>query len=127
VVQSQSHPGNLEKVLNSASKKIVTKRAVQTQQAAKGGAPDSLKGDVRVAIDGTSRRNLKARVYVDDKQGIVAEEGNKPYIIRPRKGKFLKFPGTRGFSGTVVFAREVRHPGTTGTHFLRNALRRTIR
>ena len=39
---------------------------------------------------------------------VPVEMGSKPHVIRPRSGKFLRFPG----SGGMVYARSVRHPGS---------------
>lgn len=121
------YSANLEKLLTSVARKIITRRAVETGSAAKGGAPDALKGDVRYAVKGASYKDLKATVYVDDKHGLEAEEGIRPYIIRPRNGKFLVFPGTNNFKGKIIFTKIVHHPGHEGRHFLRNALNRTIK
>ena len=51
-------------------------------------------------------------------------EGTSPHIIRPHPPRqFLRFPG-RG--GTMVFARQVRHPGYKGNPFLRDAMREEV-
>jgi hypothetical protein len=47
----------------------------------------------------------------------AVHNGSKARIIRPRKGKFLRFE----VGGRVVFARSVRHPGTKGRPWLRSA------
>lgn len=39
---------------------------------------------------------------------VPVEMGSKPHVIRPRSGKFLRFPGGSG----MVYARQVNHPGT---------------
>lgn len=44
--------------------------------------------------------------------------GTEPRIIRARRAKALRFVT----GGKVVFARSVRHPGTSGTFFLTRAL-----
>jgi hypothetical protein len=45
-------------------------------------------------------------------------DGTSPHIIRPRRRKALRFIA----GGRVVFATQVRHPGTQGSHFLTRAL-----
>ena len=50
--------------------------------------------------------------------GADVEFGTGPHIIRPRKGKFLRFV----VNGKVVFARIVRHPGTAANPYLRPAV-----
>lgn len=46
------------------------------------------------------------------------EDGTSPHPIRARKGKMLRFT-TSG--GTVVFRKEVRHPGTKSMPFMGDA------
>lgn len=59
---------------------------------------------------------------------VYLEHGTRPHIIRPRRGKALRFAvgsANRRLTGTprngapVVFARFVRHPGTKAQPFLR--------
>lgn len=45
-------------------------------------------------------------------------DGTAPHIIRARRRKYLRFM----IDGQVVFRKQVRHPGTTGTLFLEMAL-----
>lgn len=45
-------------------------------------------------------------------------DGTGPHIIRASRRKMLRFIS----GGRVVFAREVHHPGTRGSHFLVRAL-----
>lgn len=45
-------------------------------------------------------------------------DGTEPHLIRPRRRRALRFVS----GGRVVYARVVRHPGTTGTRFLTRAL-----
>lgn len=50
--------------------------------------------------------------------------GKKPrkYIITPRNGKFLQFPGTNEFSGQTIRVKEVKHPGVRGTGYTKRAI-----
>jgi hypothetical protein len=45
-------------------------------------------------------------------------DGTAPHIIRARRRKYLRFM----VNGQVVFRKQVKHPGTTGTLFLEMAL-----
>lgn len=47
------------------------------------------------------------------------EEGARAHVIRPRKGKFLRFIGK---NGALVFRRVVNHPGNRPYWFLRTAV-----
>jgi hypothetical protein len=48
----------------------------------------------------------------------AVHEGAKAHTIKPRNGKFMVFE----VNGRKVFAREVKHPGSKGSPFLRRAL-----
>lgn len=66
--------------------------------------------------------------------GAYLERGTRPHVIRPRNGKFLRFPGKgvattlggRVRTGTArklgnaayIFAKVVHHPGTRAQPFL---------
>jgi len=52
------------------------------------------------------------------KYTMLEHDGTAPHIIRARRKKSLRFT----VGGKVVFRRQVRHPGTTGTHFLTKSL-----
>lgn len=62
--------------------------------------------------------DLSITVAAGAPYGIFVEKDTKPHIIRPKQRKALRFPTGEGFA----FASEVQHPGTTGTHFLENAM-----
>lgn len=49
---------------------------------------------------------------------MFEHDGTQPHIIRARKRKMLRFV----WHGQVVFYKQVRHPGTTGTYFLTRSL-----
>ncbi|MFA5711470.1 hypothetical protein [Mycolicibacterium sp.] len=50
----------------------------------------------------------------------AVHEGSRPYVIRPRKAKALRFQ----VGGRTVFAARVNHPGVRARPFLRNAAER---
>lgn len=54
------------------------------------------------------------------KYTMLEHDGTPPHIIRARRKKSLRFT----VGGKVVFRRSVRHPGTTGSHFLTKSLPR---
>jgi hypothetical protein len=49
---------------------------------------------------------------------MVEHDGSQAHIIRARHKKSLRFV----WHGQVVFFKQVRHPGTTGTYFLTRSL-----
>lgn len=57
---------------------------------------------------------------------VYLEFDTRPHIIRPRRGKVLAWPANgrrlsgraRTNSGRMIFARQVRHPGTKAQPFL---------
>lgn len=129
MVDFVSHPKALEAVLTSASRRVVTQRASDVLAAARSTAdPDSRakRGALRYTVDGRSHRDLVARVGSSDPTILFEEEGTRPHIIRPRNTRALRFPGTKGFSGKIIHAAVVHHPGTKGSNFLKKALRSVI-
>jgi hypothetical protein len=58
------------------------------------------------------------RVGTDLAYAMFEHDGTVPHLIRPVRRQALRFPA----GGGVVFARQVRHPGTAGSHFLTRAL-----
>lgn len=52
------------------------------------------------------------------KYAMYEHDGTPPHIIRARRKKALRFV----MNGQVVFRKQVKHPGTTGTLFLTMAL-----
>jgi hypothetical protein len=122
-----SNAGNLQKVLDSASARIVSEKTRQTLQAAKAGVNSQTAATLRSSVTGASHQDIEGRVGSNDPAVLFEEEGTRPHIIRPRNGRVLKFPGTGSFSGKTIFTAIVHHPGTRGKHALRNALRSVIR
>lgn len=50
---------------------------------------------------------------------MIEHDGSRPHIIRARRRKALRIPVG---GGRVIFRRQVRHPGTVGTHFMTRSL-----
>lgn len=119
---------NLQKVLDSAARKITGPRAAQVLAVAKSTAPDlgDAQSTLRYTVAGNMHQTMEARVGSNAQEVLYAEEGTPPHIIRPRGNYPLKFPGTNGFAGKTVRTSVVYHPGTKGTHFLRSAGRNVI-
>jgi len=66
-------------------------------------------------------RTASGRVLrVQNRKAYAAaiDQGAKPHVIVPRRGKFLRFIGS---NGRTVFARRVKHPGNKPYRFLSNA------
>ena len=49
---------------------------------------------------------------------IPVEKGSDPHVITPRDAEALRFE----VNGQVVYAAKVKHPGTSGVHFLGRAV-----
>ena len=62
---------------------------------------------IRVTQSRTSPTSWKVTAEVPVIQAATTDRGARPHIIRPRKGKALRFV----VDGRVVFARVVHHPG----------------
>lgn len=57
---------------------------------------------------------------VDTDYALYVSEGTRPHVIKPRTARVLRFPTATG----VVFAAQVRHPGTAPNPWWRDQLRR---
>jgi hypothetical protein len=66
-------------------------------------------GAARASIQATQVGPLAWRIASPLSYITPLEEGSRPHVIRPRRGRFLAFV----IGGRRVFARSVRHPGTT--------------
>ena len=76
---------------------------------------------IDVKPPGRTRRGPYVEVWAGRpgmKYTMAEHDGTPPHIIRARRRKALRFV----VGGRVVFRRQVRHPGTTGTLFLTMAL-----
>jgi hypothetical protein len=84
------------------------------------------KPDFRIAKDGDDR----VTVGTDDEIYGYVDQGTRPHVIRPRRGRFLRFqagarakttPGSLssggGGGGVTTFRRGVNHPGTKARGF----------
>jgi hypothetical protein len=61
----------------------------------------------------------EAKVATNDPIAPYVEDDTRPHIIRAKPGKSLRFRAWP--TGEVVYARFVRHPGTTGRHMVLSA------
>jgi hypothetical protein len=73
-------------------------------------------GQMRV---GSFGNQVRGEVEYDADYAMIVHDGTRPHIIRPRRGQYLRFE----VGGRVVYARQVRHPGTKARPFLAQALR----
>ncbi|UOQ43355.1 HK97 gp10 family phage protein [Halobacillus salinarum] len=48
----------------------------------------------------------------------VQNDGSDPYMIYPRQAEVLRFV----VGGQVIYAKEVMHPGITGTHYIEGSI-----
>lgn len=78
---------------------------------------------------------LEGFIRFDAPHALYVEEGTKPHVIRAHNREFLHWIGParlgRASNGRFVnvpggdrFARQVNHPGTEATHFLRDSIDR---
>lgn len=82
-----------------------------------------LRGTIRVSEGGHGRGDAASVAVIAGRPGLRYtgwhHDGTRSHEIRPNSAKALRF--TSG--GKVVFAKRVRHPGTTGSKFLLRATR----
>lgn len=79
-------------------------------------------GNLKSSIGVSTQGELTATVYVTAEYGRYVEEGTAPHEIKPKKGKFLKFPGRNG----AVFTTRVSHPGTKAQPYMQPAVDRRL-
>jgi hypothetical protein len=97
---------------------VVKETAFEVQNLAQRYAPvDEGELEGSISAEGTAHP-LTWEINVYAGHGAHVEYGTGPHIIRPRKGKYLRFV----VNGKVVFAKIVRHPGTAAQPYLRPAV-----
>lgn len=92
----------------------------KSKQVASSNAPRKT-GNLRDSIKTQRISNMHHMLFVDNRKapyGIFQEIGTKPYIIRPRRAKVLRFV----VDGKPVFSMKVKHPGIKGVFFVKRAV-----
>lgn len=133
-------PAKLAEVLRGPSGPVV-RRLMEDGQVVKAEARRIVRvynpppgGPKRERRPGTLRDSIVTRVVPDadgvavlvgseDKIARIEEEGSTPHLIGPKNATRLVF--WSGKAGKVIYmkpGKKVRHPGTTGSHFLTKAL-----
>ena len=70
----------------------------------------------------TGASGLILHVGSNDPIALIHHEGTRPHIIMPNRSRALRFRQ----GGTMVFARQVRHPGTRANPYLSKHLARVV-
>lgn len=107
--------------INRFASRDVARVAREVEARAKALSPVDT-GRLRASIQARPRvtfRGPTVRVVADVNYAPFVENDTRPHIIRPKKGKYLRFK----VGGHVVYAKIVHHPGTKGKHFLERAVR----
>lgn len=127
-IKAKVFPGQASKV--EAAIKAASQRAAAELVADHEKTVSTWSRKPRFTVKVSSR---EIEVRTDDPIWGYVDRGTKPHVIRPRRGKLLRFAtgysaktrpgsiisGAGGASGPVVFAREVNHPGTKARGFSR--------
>ena len=91
-------------------------------------APFGRTGQLKAGIHASQSRDERGRyafgyvVYSLAPHTIYVHEGTAPHEILPVNGEFMKFAGTNGYAGQIVYTRHVNHPGNRSNPFLTKAL-----
>lgn len=93
------------------------KQVVRLAKAQVGVDTGQLKASIGYTIRGGSP--VYAKITASNKVAMMHHEGTKPHIIKPRKGKALRFQSR----GKMVVTKKVYHPGTKANHFLTDPLK----
>jgi len=73
----------------------------------------------RAPIEGSfDGQDLQCTVAAGAPYGVFVELGTRPHKIKPKYRRALRWPAEGGFA----FAKEVDHPGTQPTFFIRRAV-----
>jgi hypothetical protein len=107
-----------EKSMSEAKHGVQPPRPANRRSKA-GEAPARQSGRLIGSVKVHKLREALYKVGSTEKYGLWLEFGTGPYIIRPKKGKFLRF---RGSDGNWVTTTEVHHPGIKARPWLRPAL-----
>ena len=98
-----------------AERAVATTRALtvtaQETRSALGSVVASWDHAVRFAVSGSGPDERV--IATDDAIFAYQNDGTKPHTILPRQRRALRFQA----GGGTVFARRVRHPGTTAQHW----------
>lgn len=98
----------------------LTRRATRVQGGARqrvGKRTRKLERSI-VKRPGADARSVYVDVVAEQDYALLHHQGTPAHIIRPRNRQVLRFPS----AGGVVFARQVRHPGTRPNRFLADSL-----
>lgn len=83
-------------------------------------------GDLRASIHVRPNRQASGMPsYLIGSSNSIAylhHEGSRPHVIKPKNAKVLRFAGY----GTIVYARQVYHPGTAPNRYLTGPLSAVI-
>lgn len=112
----------LNRTIRGASRSELETSARQVMNRAKVLAPvDTGRLRASIRVESRSFLGLRQRVTIgsDVEYAAMVHDGTRPHIIRPKNAKVLRFR----VGGRVVYARQVRHPGTRARPFLDRALR----
>ncbi len=115
--------------------RLLNRWQMRTVQLAKARVPKRT-GNLQRSIHPGSLRGLSATVEASAEYAAYIEYGTRAHIIRPRTRRALAWndnPGARRLSGNLrsgfspnVFARLVRHPGTSAQPFLGPSAREAL-
>jgi hypothetical protein len=115
---------DLDKALNSPNGDVgkhLYKQALLIQAAAKrqvGVRSGALRSSISINR-GRDSRGLFVEVGSKLPHARAHHEGTKPHLITPNNRKMLRFTS----KGRIIFARQVRHPGTRANKYLSDNLR----
>lgn len=86
-------------------------------------APGELRRSIRAEpVPSFGLSSYRGRLVAPVIQAATTAGGARAHIIRPVRAKRLRFYSAK--AGAIVFAREVNHPGNTGTDWWQLGLRR---
>jgi hypothetical protein len=83
-------------------------------------------GRLKRALNKKHRRDTRGQyieVGANVSHAFIHHEGTRPHVILPETGRVLRFRA----GGRIVYARQIKHPGTRGRKYLTVPLSRVVR
>lgn len=119
-VEVRVDPGRIARLLRARggiAERKLRRRTGKVADIAEREAPGTMGDYVAWRIE-EGPRGLQGVVICDHPAVRYVLDGTRPHLIRARRAKALKFD----VGGRTVYAKVVRHPGTSANNFMRRAL-----
>ncbi len=109
--------GNLLQSITNGAQRVVENVGAAAEKVARSTTTfKDRTGELRSSIEHTNNGVFSVRLRAMAPHGIFVEAGTRAHVIRARRVAYLRFQ----VAGRWVSRKEVRHPGTKPTWFMRD-------